>query len=118
KKLEATREHYDRDITGSIVPEGYVTHNRVYSIHGLAATLAGSCGGETHVLLDEHGKYRVRRLTPLECVRLQAFPEEFYYIMKENGISNTQIYKQTGNAVTVTVIEDIMKSLLSKGYLV
>src|SRR5699024_1589327 len=118
KKREEKGKQYDLDKTGYIDTEGYDTHNMVYSIHGLAPTLNASCGGETHVLLDENGKYRVRRLTTLECVRLQAFPEEFYYIMKENGISNTQIYKQTGNAVTVTVNEDIMKSLLRKGYLV
>lgn len=102
---------------GYIDPEGYDTTNKVYSFEGLAPTLTASCGGETHVLEEGKGVRRVRRLTPLECVRLQAFPDEYYYILKDKGISNTQIYKQTGNAVTVNVIEDIMKSLIYRGYL-
>ena len=46
--------------------------------------------------------YRIRSLTPLECERLQGFPEEWTSIL-----SNTQRYKCLGNAVTVPVIEYI-----------
>jgi len=45
---------------------------------------------------------RVRRLTPLECERLQGFPDNW-----TSGISDTQRYKQMGNAVTVDVIRYI-----------
>ncbi|HOA79525.1 MAG TPA: DNA (cytosine-5-)-methyltransferase [Defluviitaleaceae bacterium] len=41
---------------------------------------------------------RVRRLTPRECARLQGFPDDF-----EIPVSDTQAYKQFGNAVTVDV---------------
>ena len=43
---------------------------------------------------------RIRRLTPIECERLQGFPDNW-----TEGISNTQRYKCLGNAVTVNVIE-------------
>jgi site-specific DNA-cytosine methylase len=43
---------------------------------------------------------RVRRLTPTECERLQGFPDGW-----TNEQSDTQRYKQMGNAVTVNVIE-------------
>lgn len=57
-------------------------------------------------------KYRIRKLTPLECFRLQAFPDEYYEILSANGISNSQLYKMAGNAVTVNVVETIGKRLL------
>lgn len=46
--------------------------------------------------LDEE---RIRRLTPRECARLQGFDDDF----KTEGISDCQLYKQFGNAVTVNV---------------
>jgi len=49
----------------------------------------------------------IRRLTPTECERLQGFPNGW-----TEGLSDTQRYKTLGNAVTVNVIEDIMKALL------
>ena len=60
---------------------------------------------------DNHGQrtlvqkgMRVRRLTPLECERLQGFPDNW-----TKGLSDTQRYKQIGNAVTVDVIEYIAR---------
>ena len=50
---------------------------------------------------------KIRRLTPIECERLQGFPD--YWTA---GVSDTQRYKQMGNAVTVNVIESIAKKLL------
>ena len=50
----------------------------------------------------------IRRLTPLECERLQAFPDHWTLHGKDGEqISDTQRYKTLGNAVTVNVIEDI-----------
>lgn len=55
--------------------------------------------------------YAIRRLTPLECQRLQGFPDDFYDGI---DISDTQKYKQMGNAVTTTVITEIIKRLYNK----
>lgn len=72
------------------------------------------------VMLDEqkddnsgfwyHGK-AIRKLTPLECWRLQGFSDEQFAKAKEAGISNSQLYKQAGNAVTVPVVEAIGEKL-------
>mgnify|MGYP001175238085 CR=1 FL=1 len=64
---------------------------------------------------DRHGvalggrpHYRIRKLTPLECWRLQGFPDElFKKAAKVN--SDSQLYKQAGNSVTVNVIYEIAK---------
>jgi DNA (cytosine-5)-methyltransferase 1 len=51
---------------------------------------------------------RIRRLTPLECERLQGFPDNWTkYDSEGNIVSDTQRYKMCGNAVTVPVVEYI-----------
>lgn len=57
-------------------------------------------------------KYRIRKLTPKECWRLQGFPDELFDKVKEAGLSDSQLYRQSGNAVTVNVIEAIGERLL------
>ena len=47
-----------------------------------------------------------RKLTPLECERLQTFPDNY-----SEGVSNTQRYKMLGNGFTVRVIEHILKNM-------
>ena len=66
--------------------------------------------GEKEGLLKEaeRQKWKIRRLTPLETLRLQGFPDDWY----PENMSNSQKYKQAGNAVTVSVIEAIFKKLL------
>src|SRR5699024_5997452 len=68
---------------------------------------------------DKHGvaignppKYRIRKLTPLECWRLQGFSDEAHEAVKQAGLSDSQRYKQAGNAVTVSVIEAIAERLI------
>lgn len=60
-------------------------------------------------LLDEN--VRIRRLTPRECWRLQGFPDEYFDKARAAGISDTQLYKQAGNGVTVNVARAIGERL-------
>lgn len=62
------------------------------------------------VLLDDGRKVRVRKLTPKECFRLQGFPDE-YFDRAAQVCSDSQLYKQAGNSVTVNVIYEIAKRL-------
>lgn len=54
--------------------------------------------------------FRIRRLTPRECWRLQGFPDWAFNKAQEVN-SNSQLYKQAGNSVTVNVIKAIAKRL-------
>lgn len=56
------------------------------------------------LILDR--EYKLRRLTPLECARLQTVPDWYEWI-----VSDTQIYRMCGNGWTVRVIEHILKNL-------
>ena len=52
---------------------------------------------------------KIRRLTPTECERLQSFPDGW-----TEGLSDTRRYQTLGNAVTVNVIEEIIKRLFNE----
>jgi DNA-cytosine methyltransferase len=74
---------------------------RLYSDNGLGATLQTT---ENTLYKTQN---RIRRLTPIECERLQGFPDNF-----TEGVSDTQRYKQMGNTITVNVIQAILKNLI------
>ena len=81
---------------------------RVYSIEGLSPCLSTMQGGgqEPKALIEK----KIRRLTPLECWRLQGFTDEqFYKAQKVN--SDTQLYKQAGNSITVNVLVELFKKI-------
>lgn len=70
--------------------------------------------GDTLVTGDSQGvvmpNFRIRKLTPRECWRLQGFPDWAFDKAQEVN-SNSQLYKQAGNSVTVNVIKEIARYL-------
>jgi DNA (cytosine-5)-methyltransferase 1 len=72
-----------------------------------ALTSAMGMGGG-HTPIVDQPNYRIRRLTPIECERLQGFPDNHTEYGNYDGevkkMSNTQRYKQCGNAVTVDIV--------------
>jgi len=115
------------------------SNDRVYSDEGLSPTLNTMQGGNrqpfiaaqrgrengqqlekrpddntntiTSVSKDNYvvDKPRIRRLTPVECERLQGFPDNW-----TAGESDTQRYKMCGNAVTTNVVQAVIDKLISK----
>lgn len=66
-------------------------------------------GQDRHgVLLDDGQEVRIRKLTPRECFRLQGWTDD-YFEKAQFVNSDSQLYKQAGNGVTVNVIEEIAK---------
>lgn len=103
---EATKKGYDIATVGDSInisqPNSKTRRGRVG--HGIANTLV--TGAEQATLTSDG---RIRMLTPRECWRLQAFPDELFDKAKSAGLSDSQLYKQAGNSVTVNVIEAIAK---------
>lgn len=62
----------------------------------------GTGGHNVPLVLDKNG---IRKLTPRECLNFQGYPVEY----KLPKIVDSQLYKQAGNSVAVTVIEEIAK---------
>lgn len=54
---------------------------------------------------------RIRRLTPRECFRLQAFEDFLFDRARAAGVSDAQLYRQAGNSVTVNIVYEIGKRL-------
>ena len=79
-----------------------------------ALTSAMGMGGG-HTPIVDQPNYRIRRLTPIECERLQGFPDNHTEYGNYDGevkkMSNTQRYKQCGNAVTVDVVQAVAEQL-------
>jgi len=88
--------------------KGFDIIKRVYSPEGKAPTLTTMGGGhrEPKVIVDE---LTWRKLTPLECERLQTVPDGY-----TEGVSNTQRYKMLGNGFTVDVVAHILKGIRHK----
>ena len=70
----------------------------------------------TLTVTDRHGIVhhgRIRRLMPIEAWRLQGFTTEQFEKVAATGMSDAQLYKQAGNAVSVPVVEEIARNLLN-----
>jgi DNA (cytosine-5)-methyltransferase 3A len=80
--------------------------NRVYSTDSKSVCLSANGGG----LGAKTGLYKInnkiRRLTPIECERLQGLPNNY-----TSGISDTQRYKCLGNAFNVDVVTSLIKCI-------
>ena len=104
---EATTKGYAEALPGDSVnishPNSETRRGRVGK--GIANTLLT---GEEQAVVTEN--YRIRKLTPRECWRLQGFTDWAFDQAKEVN-SDSQLYKQAGNSVTVPVIADIAKRL-------
>ncbi|MEI4428790.1 DNA cytosine methyltransferase, partial [Enterococcus faecalis] len=116
-------------IAGNL-PGNHDQNSRVYDSSGLAPTLSTMQGGgqEPKILAKEATtkgyseatpgdvvteNFQIRKLTPRECWRLQGFPDWAFDKAKEVN-SDSQLYKQAGNSVTVPVIADIASKLESE----
>lgn len=72
---------------------------------------AGSFKDNNFVQTNILAGLRIRKLTPLECWRLQGFPDWAFTRAREAGLSDSQLYKQAGNSVTVPVIKAIAERM-------
>lgn len=91
--------------------KGKVTDRHLKDEAGTIRASSGG-GGNTDQFVQD---YRIRRLTPVECERLQGFPDNHTEYGNYDGevkkMSNSQRYKQCGNAVTVDVVQAIAERL-------
>jgi len=104
---EATKQGYAEASVGDSVnlshPNSKTRRGRVGE--GIANTLVT---GDNQGVVTPN--FRIRKLTPRECWRLQGFPDWAFDKAQEVN-SNSQLYKQAGNSVTVNVIKEIARYL-------
>ena len=120
-------------VVGKLDIKGNDILKRAYDVDGVAPTIYTAQGGnqEPKILqrargFNKGGEFavcptissssfeqnnllksaRIRKLTPRECLRLQGFPESFKIV-----VSDTQVYKQAGNAMSVNVVKMIFEQI-------
>lgn len=125
KVAEATKQGYSEcrvgiDTVNLSVPGSKTRRGRVGK--EIANTLDTSCNQGIFVQVSEeltvyavwHEKYQcyiaIRKLTPRECFRLQGWSDD-YFEKAQFVNSDSQLYKQAGNGVTVTVIEAMARKM-------
>lgn len=96
---------------GDLDIKGHDAIKRVYSPEGVSPTLTTMGGGQREPKIVEPAKYRIRKLTEIECWKLMGFTVEDANKVKAIGMSKTQMYKQAGNSIVVKVLEAIFKEL-------
>lgn len=89
-------------------PDSKTRRGRVQEGGDVTPTLTASSSENIHYVETQ---YRIRKLTPKECWRLMGYTDEDYE--KAAAVnSNTQLYKQAGNAIVKQVLMAIFKQMI------
>ncbi len=99
-------------LKGSITEEGRVYQWRRQYVRenkkGVCPTLTANMGMGGHNVPIIKDKKGIRKLTPLECARIQGFPDWY----KLPQIADSALYKQIGNSVSVPVLQAVAKQMM------
>lgn len=85
--------------------------DRIYESDAISTAITTSQFFMPNYLLDD---FKVRKLTPKECLRLMTFDDADYEKLKAAGISDSAIYKEAGNSIVVNVMVFIFAMLFNK----
>ena len=69
-------------------------------------------GGLEPKIMENKEQVRIRKLTPKECWRLMGYTDEDFEKAHNAGVSNSQLYKQAGNAIVKQVLMAIFSQML------
>lgn len=92
---------------------GWHFEQNVYDIDTLIRSVkaGGGSGNIPKIILDMAKHYRIRKLSPKECMRLMGVKDSDFEKMKSAGISDSQLYKLAGNSIVVNVLEAIFRNI-------
>lgn len=119
----AARDYKEPRMIGEIVELGKLNENRhsslansVCSVEGLSPTLDTMQGGHREPKIAEEvnatPRYRIRKLTPRECLKLQSVPKWAIDSLSAE-FSDSRLYKFAGNGLTTNVIQAIGERILT-----
>ena len=91
---------------------GNPERGRIYDDKGISPCLSTMQGGGLEPKIFKN--CRIRKLTPKECWRLMDFTDEEFEAAQNAGVSKTQLYKQAGNSIVVSVLAGIFNNLLGE----
>lgn len=103
--LDIKTNEFDLAITEFEEKDGvFEKANRCYDEEGISPTITSTSADEKVIT-----NYRIRKLTPRECWRLMGVKDEDFN--KLHDISNTQLYKMSGNSIVADVLVAIFRNL-------
>lgn len=87
--------------------------DRVFHEDGKIHAMTASFAAQSNIALTQNDELRWRRLSPLECERLQTVPDNYTLLLDDDKqlVSNSQRYKMLGNGWTIDVIAHIFRSM-------
>ena len=104
----ATKDGYTEAHPGDGIQLSYCESNtRRGRVQSSSSSSTLQCNDSQGTLTED---FRIRKLTPKECFRLQGWTDD-YFEKAQFVNSDSQLYKQAGNGVTVNVIYDIAKAV-------
>jgi DNA (cytosine-5)-methyltransferase 1 len=107
----------DKSTTWELLKKNVVKKDTIYQYRrvyvrenksGVCPTLTANMGTGGHNVPLIYTKQGIRKLTPRECFNIQGFPKQY----KLPNISNSHLYKQSGNSVTVPLLKMIADRIL------
>ena len=108
--LAANQGHRRTDafikVAGELDIPTFKRARQIYDTDGVSPTLLTAKNNQETPKVIQRPSERIRKLTPRECLRLQGFPESFKIV-----VSDTQAYKQAGNAMSVNVVKMILERI-------
>jgi len=105
KFYDLLNQSIDKQSTVYQLRRVYVRENKKGVCPTLTANM-GTGGNNVPIIRDRYG---IRKLTPFECFKFQGYKD----IVLPTQVSDSQLYKQAGNSVSVPVIERIAKNIIS-----
>lgn len=96
----------------SSYPDSKTRRGRVQSDGDVTPTLTAASSENINYVETQ---YRIRKLTPRECWRLMGYTDTDFDKAQRSGVSNTQLYKQAGNAIVKQVLMAIFSQMNIKG---
>ncbi len=111
------KPNYDKvDRIGGLFDKEDQTHQAgsIYNANGLSPCLDTATGGHRQPLIteEEQANIRIRKLTPVECMKLMGFERKDEQVMKKAGLSDSAIYHCAGDSIIVTCLMGLFGQLL------
>jgi len=100
-------------LAGVVSKEGYENTNRIYSSEGKHPTLRAHSGGATQGRAITEDDLTWRKLSVLECERLQTVDDNWTHVpWQKRMMSNSRKYSMLGNGWTIDVVVHILKTII------
>lgn len=106
--------YLEAEVGDGIDISGRMKYHRGTVQKGISQTITTKANVGVLTIEGTTKKYRIRRLTPRECIKLMGFEEEDYNSLVKCGLSDSAIYHIAGDSIVTTVLVGIFSNLINE----